>query len=171
MDAWGWLGLRVVVCGGKKMKRLARTYVIVAACLAMANVASALNPLEPFVNVTVPDGVVDLGDAAGPGWKKLGAQVVANVVANCPYRMEASFQGFTHARGIAAISPEHMLVQINGREVPVGTGGVEIAASRRATRTQGVDVPVNLQVGVTGLNAYPAGRYNGALVIRVMALP
>lgn len=137
----------------------------------MANAASALNLSEPFISVTVPNGVVDLGGAAGPGWQQLGAKVVANVVANCPYRMEASFWGFSHSKGKAVISPNHLRVQINGQDVAVGTEGVEVASSRRSTRTQGVDVPIDLAVGVTGLTAYPVGQYNGALVITVMALP
>jgi len=153
------------------MKCLARTCVIVAACLAMANTASAINPLQPFVRVTVPEGGMDLGGVVGPGWKQLGAQVVTNVVANCAYRMEASFRGFVHSKGRAAISPKHMQVRINGQMVAVGAGRVEVGGSRRPTRAQGVEVPIDLEVGVTGLTAYPPGQYNGALVIRVVALP
>jgi hypothetical protein len=64
-----------------------------------------------------------------------------------------------------------LTVAINGKEVPVGAGRVAIAQSSRPTPAGGVDVPVDLKLAVTGLASYPAGRYSGSLVIRVMAAP
>ncbi len=157
--------------GENEMKYLAKICLIMTACLATADVASAIDPLKPFISVTVPKGVVNLGQVYGPGWKHLEAQVVANVVANCPYHLEASFQGLTHAQGKAVISPKHMQVEINGKGVPVGDGHVSVAGSSKPTPSSGHDVPIDLRVGVTGLTFYPAGQYNGVLVIRAMIGP
>jgi len=151
------------------MRNLAKIFTIVAACLVMADVAAAVNLEMPFVSVSLPRTPIHLGDVYGPGLKRIGAELKAHVVANCPYHVEASFQGFRHQGGAVAISPKHLTVAINGKEVPVGTGRVPIAQSSKPTSSGGVDVPVDLQVGVTGLVSYPAGRYTGALVITVMA--
>jgi hypothetical protein len=64
-----------------------------------------------------------------------------------------------------------MSVAINGRHVFSSTQRVPIATSYEPTPSDGVDVPINLQVGVKGMASYPAGRYAGALVITVMAGP
>lgn len=69
------------------------------------------------------------------------------------------------------MSAKDLTVAINGKEVPVGTGRVAVAESPVPTPAGGVDVPLDLKLGVTGLVSYPAGRYGGALVIKVMAAP
>lgn len=169
------------------MRSLAKIIAIVAACLVMTNGAAAGNlatssgrallprlpaNLEmPFVSVSLPRTPIYVGEVWGPGLRRAGAELVARVVANCPYLVEASFQGFQHEKGGVAISPKHLSVAINGKEVPVGTGRVSIARASKPTSGGGVDVPVDLQVAVTGLASYPAGRYSGALVITVMAAP
>jgi hypothetical protein len=152
------------------MMNLAKIFAIAVACLAVSDVASAIDPRLPFVSVTLPQKPVNLGVVWGPGTRRVGAQFVARVVANCPYHIEASFQGFKHERG-RVMDPKHLAVAINGAEVPVGTGRTPIAQSAKPTPSGGVDVPVDLQMSVSGLESCPAGRYNGALVVRVMARP
>jgi hypothetical protein len=39
------------------------------------------------------------------------------------------------------------------------------------TPPSGTDVPLGLQIDVKGLKYYPAGRYNGMLVLTVMVGP
>ena len=153
------------------MKNLAKIFAIVVGCLAMADVASAIDPSLPFVTVSLPRRPVNVGVVWGPGTRRVGAQFVARVVANCPYHIDASFQGFTHERGGGIMDPKHLLVAINGTEVPVGAGRATVAQSPRPTPSGGVDVPVDLQMRVSGLASWKAGRYSGALVIRVMAKP
>jgi len=169
------------------MRNLAKIIAIVAACLVMAGGAAAAdmatsfsgtswprlpaNLEMPFVSVSLPRTPIYLGDVWGPGVRRAGAELVARVVANCPYLVEASFQGFQHEKGGVVMSPKHLSVAINGKEVPVGAGRVCIARASKPTSGGGVDVPVDLQVAVTGLASYPAGRYRGALVITVMAAP
>jgi hypothetical protein len=161
-----------LVLGGNKMWNLAKMCAIVAGCLVATGTASAVNPLMPFVMVKAPAEPLHLGEAYGPGTKHLSGRVMARVVANCPYHIEASFEGLRHEQGKAAISAKHMSVAINGRKVPVGTGRrVPIVTSRDSTRGNGVDVPIELQVGIDGLASYPAGRYSGILVITVTAGP
>lgn len=150
------------------MRILAKTCVILAVCLGATRGARAVDPSLPFVAVTVPRGPVNLGEVCGPNLKEVGARFDAHVVANCPYHISASFDGLRHQSRKVAISPKHMTVMINGREVPVGTGRVPIA-SQGPTPRGGVDVPVELQVGVKAKASYPAGRYNGTLVITITA--
>jgi len=173
------------VLGANDMRNLAKIIAIVAACLVMADGAAAVSQATPFgsaslprlpanlelpfVSVSLPRTPVYVGEVWGAGRQRAGAKLVARVTANCPYHVEASFQGFQHGRGGGAILPKDLSVAINGKEVPVGTGRVSIAQASKPTPTGGVDVPVDLQLGVTGLKSYPAGRYSGALVITVMA--
>jgi len=153
------------------MWTLAKICTVLATCFAMVSSATAIDRSQPFVAVAVQSRPLYLGEVYGPGLKQIGAQVNARVMANCPYHVEASFQGLRHVQGKATISAKNMLVVINGREIPVGTGRVPVASSNEPTPYDGVDVPIELQVGVRGLEYYPAGRYGGALVITVMAGP
>ena len=150
------------------MCNLAKT-VSVVVFLAMASSASAIDMSMPFVKISTSGKPLHLGTVWGPGLKQVGARFSARVVANCPYHLDASFGGLRHEAGKGAISPRHLSVMINGKAVPVGAGKVPIAHSYRPTSAGGVDVPVELQVGVRGLASYPAGRYNGILVITVTA--
>ena len=108
---------------------------IVAACLVAADVAGAADSSKavaleammfemPFVSVSLPEAPVYVGEVYGPGTKRLNAKLVAHVTANCPYHVDASFQGFRHERSGGAISPKHLSVAINGKAVRVGTGRV-----------------------------------------------
>jgi hypothetical protein len=125
---------------------------------------------QPYVAVSIPNKPLYLGEVWGPGVKEVGAELTAHVVANCPYRIMASFEGLRHRKSRTQISAEDMTVAINGKEVPVGTKRVPVAVQGPTPRS-GVSVPIDLQVGVTGLTTYPAGRYAGTLVITVMPGP
>jgi hypothetical protein len=153
------------------MWNLAKTYAIVTVCLVVATAASAQYPSQPFVGMTVTQEPIDLGDVIGPGVHQIRSQATVHVVANCPYHIEASFQGLRNGSGGKAISPQHLTVAINGKEMPVGTGRITIAQSSRPTASAGEDIPVDLQVGFLGLPIYPAGRYHGALMLTVMVGP
>jgi hypothetical protein len=153
------------------MWNLAKTCVIVAACLVTVDIAAAVGPFQPFVHVTVPPDPLYLGQVVGPGLQQIGSCLTARVVANCPYHIEASFLGLQNSKGGTAVSAKHLSVKINGKAAPVGGGRVTIAQSNRPTTSAGEDVPVDLQVGVVGSAQYPAGRYRGTLVITVMAGP
>jgi hypothetical protein len=161
------------------MWNLAKGSAMVAVCLATTGIASAVGMLgmpmidmsKPFVAVKVPEVPLHVGDVYGPGVKQLEGQVVARVVANCPYHLSASFEGLRHQEGKAAISPKDMAVMINGRAVPVGKARVPIVTNGHPTSGRGTDVPIQLQVAVKGLAHYPAGRYGGTLVLTIMAGP
>lgn len=153
------------------MWNLAKTFAMVTVCLAAAEVASAGFPAKPFVSVTVKDGLLDLGDPVGPGYHQLKSSVDAHVVANCAFDIEASFSGLRSGRRGAAIAPRHLSVAVNGKEVPVGTGRVNIAQSNGPTGPGGEDVPVELAVGFLSLPRYAADRYHGTLVLTIMARP
>jgi hypothetical protein len=162
------------------MCNLAKTFAIVAVCLAAVDVATAtsataaraiaMKQYEPYVHVTVPREPLRLGEACRPGMQEMRSCLTAHVVANCPYHIQASFQGLRHERG-AAFSPKHVSVAINGKATPIGTGKVTVAQSNKPTTSAGEDVPLDLRVGVMNLPLYPAGRYSGTLVITVMAGP
>lgn len=158
--------------GGDEMWNLAKICAIVAMCLVATGSAAAIDLSQPFVTVSVPrTSLLYLGEVWGPDLKQVGARVNAHVVANCPYHLEASFQGLRHEAGHAAISFTNMSVAINGRHVSSASQRVPIATSYEPTPAGGVDVPIDLQIGVKGMALYPAGRYAGALVITVMAGP
>lgn len=153
------------------MCNLARILSIISAWLVITGSASAIDLSMPFVKVAVPRKPAYLGKVWGPGLKQVGAQLSARVTANCPYHLEASFQGLRHEAGKGAVSPKDLSVAINGRQVAVGGGRVPIAHSNKPTPVNGTDVPVTLEVGLRGLASYPAGRYSGILVITVTAGP
>jgi len=46
-----------------------------------------------------------------------------------------------------------------------------VAESKGPTPSDGVDVPIDLHVGIRRIRQYPAGHYNGLLVLTVMAGP
>lgn len=148
------------------MQNLTKTCVILVMCLVATGGAKAVDLSKPFVMVRMSREPLHLGEVTGPDHKEVAAKVTAHVVANCPYHISASFPGLEHQKSKVAISPEHMTVKVNDREVPIGTGHVTIA-SQGPTPYSGVEIPIELQVGVTGGSLYPAGRYRGALVIKV----
>jgi hypothetical protein len=129
-----------------------------------------VSPAPPFLKVTVPPGPLDLGSVLGGGAFYAGAQVNVHIVANCPYQVQASFRDLKHGSGNQPVAPKHLLVAINGKRAALGEK-VAIKQTREPTPVNGVDVPVQLQLGVDNLMNYQAGRYNGTLVITAMALP
>lgn len=162
--------------GVTRMRNLAKIFVVVGACLvvtdatfAKAKVMQIMSPPAPFVSVSLQGGPVELGTLWGPGPRSVQVQLKARVVANCPYQIAASFENFQHVQGKAVMSPKDLSVAVNGRAVPSGKGRVNVAGSAKPTPSGGADVPLNLLVKVSGMNRYPPGRYNGALVITVTA--
>ncbi len=129
-----------------------------------------VSPVPPFLKVTVPQGPLHLGSVLGGGAFYAGAQVDVHVVANCPYQVQASFRELKHGSSDQPVAPKHLLVAINGKRAAVGEK-VAITQTREPTPVNGVDVPVQLQLGVDNLMNYRAGRYHGTLVITAMALP
>lgn len=151
------------------MRNLAKIFVSIAACLVMADVAVAVNPSMPFVRVSLPRTPINVGGVWGPGLQEVTAEFDAHVVANCAFHVSASFREFRHEKGKAVMTSPDLQVAINGNKVPVGTGRVSIAESNRGTGASGVDVPLELWLGLRRLAVYPAGRYESALVITVTA--
>lgn len=165
------------------MWNLAKMCAVVAICLGAtgggwanadprANSAQsyALRPGSPMpiATVSAPQKPLQFGRVSGPGAMRLKAEVPAHVVANCPFRLAASFQGFTEVAGRkTAIPPAQLVVKINGKEVPIGTDRVQIATGRPTPPT-GVDVPVVIEMEVKGASSYPAGRYGGNLALSVL---
>jgi hypothetical protein len=152
------------------MRNLAKIVVLAIALSVTAGSAFGADAWQPFVEVTMPGTVVDLGGGWGPGIKRFGARLFAHVVSNCPYQLMASFRGFRHAKGEAVISPADLRVAINGENTCNGARRVMVGGSHKPT-PGGVDVPIDLQVTVRGFEYYPAGQYDGVLVITVMATP
>jgi hypothetical protein len=127
-------------------------------------------PIPPFVKVTVPKQPVQLGDVWSSEAFQAGAKVDVHLVANCPYQVEASLRDLKYGAGNESLSPKQVVVAINGKQTSL-RGRVPVAVSRPPTPANGVDIPVQLQVGVNNIMNCRAGRYNGTLVITVMALP
>jgi hypothetical protein len=110
---------------------------------------------------------LSFGKVVGPGPTRLRAETTVHVVANCPYHLMASFQGFVRqAAGRTALPPKLMKVAINGKEVPIGTERVEIATGG-PTPAAGVDVRIVVEIETAGALNYPAGRYGGNLEITI----
>ncbi len=127
-------------------------------------------PMPPFVKVTVPKEPLQLGEVWSGGAFQAGAQVNVHVVANCPYQVDASLRDLRFGTSDQAVPSTQLMVAINGKRTSLG-GRVPVALSRQPTPLEGVDVPVELQVGVNDFMKSRAGRYNGTLVITVMAVP
>jgi len=129
-----------------------------------------VNPVPPYLKVTVPREPLRLGNVMIGGAFQAGGQVNVHVVANCPYQIQASFRDLKHGTASEPVAAKHLLIAINGKRAGLGEK-VPIALTREPTPANGVDVPLQLQVGVDNLMNYRAGRYNGTLVITAMALP
>jgi hypothetical protein len=150
------------------MRFLAKTCVVLAVCLVMTQRAKAIDWSEPFVAITVSREPLYLGDVYESNLKDLVARVDAHVVANCPFHILASFDGLRHQVHNVVIAPKDLTASINGKPVPVGAERVPIV-SQGPTPHNGVDVPIELQVGVRTIQCYPAGRYSGTVTITITA--
>ena len=159
------------------MWHLARILSIVVVWLvagnAMGNTAPPpppVAPIPPFVKVTVPEGPLRLGDIWSGGAFQAGAEVKVHVLANCPYQLEASFRDLRHGGSNEPLSPKQVIVAINGKQTSLGAK-VPVVLSGLPTPANGREIPVQLQVGVNNMMNCRAGRYDGTLVITVMAVP
>ena len=150
------------------MRFLAKTCVVLAVCLLATQRAKAIDWSEPFVAITVPRTPLYLGEVYESSLKDSVARVNAHVVANCPYHILASFDGLRHEVHNVQIAPKDLAVSINGKQVPVGAERVPIV-SQGPTPHNGVDVPIEFQVGVRTIQCYPAGRYSGTVTITITA--
>jgi len=115
----------------------------------------------------MPQTPLIFGKVVGPGPTRLRAETTARVLANCPFRLMASFQGFGEQAAQRAPLPlTQMNVTINGKEMPIGKQYVEIATGGPTSRA-GVEVPIVIEIKTAGALAYPAGQYGGNLAITV----
>jgi hypothetical protein len=151
------------------MSKVVKSLVIVAFCLATGSIAAADFPELPCVRLELPNEPINLGEAWGSGGKLIGTRFMARVVANCRYHIEASFETMQQHNGKARVSGKDITVMVNGKKVTVGKGRVTIAQGRRPTPDGGMDVPIELRVHVDDWMKYPAGRYGGKLVLRIVA--
>jgi hypothetical protein len=129
-----------------------------------------VNAIPPFIKVTMPRQPLNLGYVGSGGSFQAGAQVNVHVLANCPYQIQASLRELKHGSANVPVAANHLLVAINGKRTTLGAK-VPIAQTRLPTSISGVDIPLQLQVGVDSVMNYRAGRYTGTLVITAMALP
>ena len=129
-----------------------------------------VNPVPPYLKVTMPREPLRLGNVLIGGAFQAGAQVNVRVVANCPYQLQASLRDLRHGTANEPIASKRLLIAINGQRASLGQK-VPITQTRGPTPADGVDIPLQLQVGVDNLMNYRAGRYNGTLVITAMVLP
>jgi hypothetical protein len=182
--------------GGNRMRNLAKICAVVVLCLGLTGAAGAADrprpglararmsrlsaarmslsgpsPMAgrpaPMAVVSAPPKPLYFGKVTGVGSTRLKAETTVRVAANCPFRLMASFQGLVGgAVGKTAIPPKLVKVTINGKEVPIGTEFVQIAAGG-PTPPVGVDVPVVVELKTAGVLAYPAGQYGGNLAVTV----
>jgi hypothetical protein len=130
-----------------------------------------LSPSRPAVAVSVPKTPLRFGVVSGPGPKRLRAEVTARVMANCPFRLAASFQGLTQVGDrTVVIPPAQIAVTINGKQVPVGTNRVVVAGGG-PTPPGGGNVLVAIEMEIKGASLCPAGRYGGNLTLVAMMGP
>ena len=130
-----------------------------------------VRPLRPGVVLSVPGTPLQFGMVSGPGPKRLKAEVTARVLANCPFRLAASFQGLTQvANRTAVIPPAQIAVKINGQDVPVGTDRVVVVRGG-PTPPSGANVLVTIEMEIKGASWCAAGRYGGNLALTAMTGP
>jgi hypothetical protein len=130
-----------------------------------------VSPFKPGVALSVPGTPLQFGMVSGSGPKRLRAEVTAHVLANCPFRLAASFQGLTQVENrTMVIPPAQIAVKINGKDVPVGTNRV-VVAGRGPTPPGGANVLVTIEMEVKGASLCAAGRYGGNLTLTAMTGP
>lgn len=170
-----------MVVGGDEMRTLAQICVLAVVSLGITGSGWARDhsngnrpkgsPFSPQAVVSVPKAPLRFGVVSGPGPKRLRAQVTARVLANCPFRVAASFQGLTQvADRTVAIPSGQIAVTINGRAVPVGTDRVVIAGGG-PTPPGGANILITIEMEIKGASACPAGRYGGDLSLMALIGP
>ena len=160
------------------MRNLAKTCAVVALCLSLTGGVRAADrrprprmpraPMyRPVAMVSAPQKPLVFAKVAGSGPARLKAQTAVLAVANCRFRVLASFRALVGETGQrAAIHSKALKVTINGKDVPIGTEFVEIATGG-PTPPSGAEVPITVEIKTAGALAYPAGRYGGDLKIAV----
>jgi hypothetical protein len=129
------------------------------------------SPFRPQAVVSVPKTPLRFGVVAGPGPKRLRAEVTARVLANCPFRIAASFQGLKQVANRAVVIPSGQIaVKINGRDVPVGTDRVVIAGGGQ-TPPGGANILIAIEMEIKGASTCPAGSYGGDLSLMALTGP
>jgi hypothetical protein len=170
-----------MVVGGDEMRTLAKICVSAVVCLGMTGGGWARDhshgnrppagPFRPGAVLSVPKTPLRFGEVSGPGPKRLRAEVTARVMANCPFRVAASFQGLTQRADRTVVIPSGQItVTINGRNVPVGTNRVVIAGGG-PTPPGGVNVLVAVEMEIKGASLCQAGRYGGNLTLTTLTGP
>jgi hypothetical protein len=126
---------------------------------------------KPGVMLSVPKAPLRFGMVSGPGPKRLRAEVTARVLANCPFRVAASFQGLTQVANRTVVIPSGQIaVTINGKAVPVGTDKVVVAGGG-PTPPGGANVLITIEMEVKGASSCPAGQYGGDLALIALVGP
>jgi hypothetical protein len=168
--------------GGNEMRRLAKMGMVAVICLgATVSAEAGARPgpqgpragapgpegPRPIAGVKLPKGPLYFRVTPARGPRVLQAKTTVRVLANHPFRLDASFGGLSQPAGQAAIPPRQMAVTINGKNVPIGTERVPIALGG-PTPGDGVEVPIVIEVTLKGSAFFPAGRYGGNLVLSVI---
>lgn len=166
--------------GGDEMRTLAQICAIAVVTLGMTGSGWARDhskgnrpngPFRPGAVLSVPQTPLRFGMVSGPGPKRLRAEVTARVLANCPFRVAASFEGLTQRADRTVVIPSGQIaVTINGRKVPVGTDRVVIAGGG-PTPPGGVNILVAIEMEVKGASLLTAGQYGGNLTLTALVGP
>jgi len=173
--------MKKMVVGGDEMRTLAKICAIAVVYLGMTGSGWArdhsngnrpnVSPFRPEALLSVPKTPLRFGVVSGPGPKRLRAEVPARVLANCPFRLAASFQGLAQvANRAVVIPPAQIAVTINGKEVPAGTNRVVVAGGG-PTPPGGANVLIAIEMEIKGASSCPAGRYGGNLTLIAVTGP
>lgn len=159
------------------MRKSIKACVMTVVLFGLVVPSQAVRPVGPiapggrcFVGFSVKQDVIDLGTIKSLGFNRglLAAKADARVVANCPHRVEVSFEPFVRVGGRFLIPSKNTSVVINGKDVPVAGRSVPIIGSSKPTPVGGIDVPLDLKVGLEDVTSYLAGKYEGVLIFTVM---
>lgn len=170
-----------MVVGGDEMRTLAQICAVAVVCLGMTGSGWArdpskgnrpnVSPFRPMAVLSVPKTPLRFGMVSGPGPKRLRAEVTARVIANCPFRVAASFQGLTQVANRMVVIPSGQIaVTINGRDVPVGTDRVVIAGGG-PTPPGGANIVIAVEMEIKGASLCMAGQYGGNLSLAALVGP
>jgi hypothetical protein len=164
---------------GEKMRKLVLICAEVLALFGLSGVASTVPPkggmfpIGTYASITVTPGEVDLGAVPilGSVTAEVPAKLSAHIVANCPHYIAVSFDGFRRIRNGDSIPAENVSVAINGIKIPVNGRSIPIVNSPEPTPRDGVELPVDIEVGLRRGGNYQAGKYRGTLSFIVAAAP
>jgi hypothetical protein len=155
-----------MVFGGKmKMKRLVIiTWILAAWIFGLAGIAGAEQTDKPFINISTTPEKIDLGTATFfTNTYDVPAALTGKVDANCMHGPIMISATKLKRREGGSISPDRIFVK--SKE----TGGF-VAMSRpvaiSGTTVGSQKIVVDLRVETESL--YPAGEYNGTLILTMM---